>query len=238
MSTTFSLNAGQVLVEAYRKIGALAPPWTPDQNQLTVGLISLNFLLKGWQADGINLWRQTQVSWTIPANIGYAGNPYQPTPVFLNLEDARLVVQPSPNLYERPLGVYSYEDYMLLPNKLSKGSPSVICFDRQATTSNIYIWPLPTNGCQINATVGRTIQDVLTVNDAIDIPIEWTETLIWSLADRLLDDTGLRESDPATAQSVSIHAITFYQKLLNFDRPDFTNLRPYGKTGNSKIWKY
>lgn len=238
MSTNYSLNAGQVIAESLRKIGALQPPWTPTQDQLSVGIINLNFMMKAWQADGINLWRQTQVSWTVPMGIGYASNPYQPTPVFLNLEDARLVVQPAPNLYERPLGVYSYEDYMLLPNKLSKGSPSVICFDRQATVSNIYIWPLPTNGCVINATVGRTINDVLTVNDSLDLPIEWTETVIWCLAERLLDDNGVRESDPATSQSVSIHAATFYQKLLNFDRPDFTNLRPMGKTGNSRIWKY
>ncbi len=238
MSSTYSLNAGQFITEALRKGGMLQPPWTPSDDQLELGLINLNIMLKGFQADGINLWRQTQVSWAIPQGVGYAGNPYQPTPVFLNLEDARLVVQPAPNQYERPLGVYSYEDYMLLPNKLAQGSPSVICFDRQATTSNIYIWPLPINGCTINATVGRTINDALTVGSALDIPIEWSEAVLWCLAERLLDDGGVRESDPATAQSVSTHAAVFYQKLLNFDRPDFTNMRPMGKTGNSRIWKY
>ena len=238
MTTTYSLNAGQVIVQALRKIGSLQPPWTPSQDQYSIGLLNLNFMLKGFQADGVNLWRQTQVTWNIPANVGYAGTPYQPTPLFLTLENARLRVNPAPNLYERPLGIYSYDDYMLLPNKLSRGSPSVICFDRQATTSNIYIWPLPTNGCIISATVARTIEDVLTVNDSLDIPIEWTEGVIWCLADRLLADGGVLDSDPSTSQNVALHAAAFYKKLLNFDRPDFVNMRPYGKTGNSKIWKY
>ena len=213
MSTTYSLNAGQLITQALRKGGQLQPPWTPSEDQLSTGLLNLNFMLKGMQADGVNLWRQTQVTWTIPSGIGYAGNPYQPTPLFLTLEDARSVITPAPNLYERPLGVYSYEDYMLLPNKqqYTTSGPSVICFDRQATTSNIYIWPLATNGCTVNATVARTVNDVLTVNDALDFPIEWTEGMIWCLADRLLDDAGVRENDPATSQSVSVHAATFYQ---------------------------
>ena len=238
MSTTYSLNAGQVITQAFRKIGCLQPPYTPSDDQLSVGILNLNFMLKGFQTDGVNLFRQTQIQMIIPAGVGFAGTPFQLTPLILTLEDARLVVQPQPNLYERPLGIYSYEDYMLLPNKMQKSQPSVICFDRQTTTSNIYIWPLTQNGCTINATVARTINDVLTVNDTLDIPIEWTEGVIWCLADRLMDDAGVRQADPETAQSVSIHAATFYQKLLNFDRPDFVNMRPYGKTGNSRIWRY
>lgn len=238
MSTTTSLNAGQVITESFRKIGALQPPYTPSEDQFTLGLVNLNFLLKGFQLDGMNLFRQTQIQMIIPAGQGQLGNPFQVVPLILTLADGRVVIQPPPNLYERPLGVISYEDYMLLPNKQAPGYPSTITFDRQATTSNIYIWPLPVNGCTINATVARTINDVTAVTDPIDVPIEWTEGVIWCLADRLMDDTGVRGADPATAQSVTIHAETFYQKLLNFDRPDAVYMRPFGKTGNSKIWKY
>jgi hypothetical protein len=238
MSTNYTINAGQFITEAFRKGGMLQPPWTPTADQLSTGLLNLNYMLKGLQTYGPNLWRLTQVSWTIGTGVGYAGNPYQVTPLILTLADARLVVNPSPNLYERPLSIYSYEDYMLLPNKMSLGTPSVIAFDRQATVSNFYIWPLPTNGCVINATVARTINDVLTVNDDLDIPVEWTEGLIWMLADRLLDDGGVRESDPATSQSVTLHAAAFAKQLLDFDRPDAIYLRPMGKTGAAKIWKY
>lgn len=240
MTSTYSLNAGQIIVQSYRKIGALASPWVLSPDQIDIGLVNLNIMLKGLQIDGMNLFRQTQITMAIPSGQGFAGTPYQVTPLILNLADGRLIIQPAPNLYERPLGVYSYEDYMLLPNKMQANTsgPSIIAFDRQTTVSNIYIWPLATNGCTVNATVARTINDVNTVNDPIDVPIEWSEGIVWMLADRLLDDTGIRDSAPTTSQSITAHATAFYQKLLNFDRPDFTNIRPMGKTGNSRIWRY
>lgn len=238
MSTTFSLTAGQLIVRAYRKIGNLQPPWTPDDDQLNSGLIALDFMLKGLQSNGTNLWRQTQVSWAIPAGQGTLGNPYEVTPIFLSLENARLVVQPAPNLYERPLGIYTYEQYMNLPNKLSKGSPSVIMFDRQSLTSNIYIFPLPINGCTVNASVARTINDVTMVSDPIDCPVEWTEGLIYMLADRLMDDGGVRAADPETAQSITAHAQAFGAKLLDFDRSDSVFIQPWGSTWNRRLRRY
>ncbi len=240
MSTTYTLNAGQIVTESFRKIGNLEPPWTPTADQYSIGLLNLNFMLKAIQTNGPNLFRLTQIQMIIPAGIGYAGNPFQVTPLFLTLADARSVITPAPNLYERPLGVYSYEDYMLLPNKMqtTTSGPSVICFDRQVNASNIYIWPLAASGCVVNATVARTINDILTVNDPIDLPVEWTQGIIWMLADLLIADAGVFASDPGTAQLITSNAGVFYKMLLDFDRPDATFIRPYGKTGNSKIWKY
>ena len=235
MSTTFSLNAGQLITRAYRKIGNLQPPWTPDADQLNSGLIALDFMLKGMQAKGTNLWRQTQTSWAIPAGQGTLGNPFVVTPIFLSLENARLVVQPAPNLYERPLGKYSYEQYMNLPNKLAKGPPSIVMFDRQALSSNIYIWPLPPLGCTVNASVARTIDDTVLASDAIDVPVEWTEGMLYSLADRLMEDGGVAAADPATAERITQRATAFASMLLDFDRPDSVIIQPWGATWNRKL---
>lgn len=239
MTITWSLNAGQLITRAYRILGNLTPPYVPTDDQLTQGLIALNGMLKGWQADGINLYRQEQVSWSVPAGVGYAGTPYQPTPRIMGLEEARWVVQPAPNLYERQMGIYSYIDYMQLPNKLSNtpSGPSVICFDKQDTVSNIYVWPLPTNGGTINATIGRVVNDVNTVDDTLDFPDEWTEGAVYNLADRLMDDTAMSNSDPQTAQRIALHAAAFYQKLLSFDRPTSVFMRPWGKRGRGKFWR-
>lgn len=219
-------------------IGNLTPPWTPSDDQMTQGLIVLNIMLKGWQADGLNLFRQEQVTLTVTANQGQPSNPYSITPLILDLTEARLVIQPSPNLYERPLGIYSYIDYMNLPNKQAANTagPSIIMFDRQTNASNVYIWPLATNGCTINATVARTISDVNAPEDALDLPAEWTECVVYNLADRLMEDGGVRAADPATAQSITQHAIAFYTKLLNFDRPDSVFMRPWGRKGSGRFW--
>ena len=82
---------------------------------------------------------------------------------------------PAPNLYERPLGYYTYEDYMMYPNKRQKtnSGPSIWCFDKQVTQSNLYLWPLPANGGDLNATVARYANEVFTQTDPIDFPPEW-----------------------------------------------------------------
>lgn len=239
MSTTFSLDAGQMVTRAYRILGNLTPPWTPNSDQMTQGIITINAMLKGMQADGVNLYRQTQLALTIPANIGYAGNPFQITPLIMGFEEGRWVITPSPNLYERPLAIYSYVDYMTLPNKLSQAAsgPSIVTFDKQVNASNLYIWPLPTSGGTLNCTVARTTNDVNVPSDAVDCPDEWTETMIYNLADRLMDDSAMSAADPSTAQRISLHAAALYQKLLDFDRPTSVFVRPWGKRGTGKIWR-
>ena len=234
---SWALNAGQLITQAYRKIGNLTPPWVPSEDQMSQGIIALNAMLKGWMVDGISLYRQEQITLTVPAGVGYAGNPYDISPIILGLEEARLVIQPAPNLYERELGIYAYGDYMQLPNKLSQGLPSIICFDKQATTSGIYLWPLPTLGCTINATIGKMVNDVVLPSDAVDFPVEWTEGAIFNLADRIMDDNGVAAADPVTAQRITDHAVLFYRKLLDFDRPASTFFRPFGRAGSGRFWR-
>jgi len=239
MTTTWHLNAGQVITRAFRILGNLSPPWTPTDDQMTQGLIALNALLKGNQFDGANLYRQTQLALTIPAGVGYAGNPFQITPLIMGFEEGRWVVTPAPNLFERPLGVFSYIDYMNLPNKLAQSSsgPSVVCFDKQVSSSNLYIWPLPTSGGQLNCTAVRTVNDVNAPSDPIDVPTEWTEDIIYLTADRLMDDQGVAAADPQTAARIQAHAAGFYAKGLNFDRPTSVFVRPYGKAGTGRAWR-
>jgi hypothetical protein len=185
MSTTFILTTGQMVTRAFRLLGQLTPPWTPSDDQMAEGIIALNLMLKGMQADGINLYRQTQLSLTVAAGAGLPsiiGTPISISPLIMGLEDARLVVQPSPNLFERPLAIYSYGDYMNLPNKQASNTsgPSVVCFDKQVGQSYLYIWPLATNGCTINCSVARTVNDSLLSSDPVDAPPEWMEGLTYS----------------------------------------------------------
>ncbi len=209
---------------------------------MTQGLIALNAMLKGFQADGINLFRQTQLEITVGAMQGLPstiGTPITISPLVLGIEECRVVIQPSPNLYERPLAIYSYIDYMNLPNKQSNTSsgPSVITFDKQVNQSLFYIWPLATNGCVLHGTFARTVNDVTQASDPVDYPDEWTEGGIYSLADRLMDDSGMAAADPATAARIQQHAAIFYQKLLNFDRPSSVFVRPWGSRGSGKFWR-
>jgi hypothetical protein len=220
-------------------LGILPASGVPTDDQFEQFLVVYNSMALGMQADGPNLYRLTQLSLTVPANVGYAGNPFVMPNIILGLLDGRWVVTPAPNLYERPLGPYSYEDYMRLPNKLAPSSsgPSIIVLDKQVTASWLYFWPLPTFGGTCNVTVARQVNSIAQPTDPLDFPPEWWDSLSYVMADRLAQDEGIAEASPATMQQISQKAAEFLAKLENFDRPTSVMLRPYGRAGTGKIWR-
>ena len=105
-------------VRAYRRLGILPSGGSPTDDQMTQAISCYNAMALGMQADGPSLFRLTQVSWTIPAGVGYAGNPFVTPYIIMGIMNPRVVVTPAPNLFERLLGIMVYDDYMSYPNKL------------------------------------------------------------------------------------------------------------------------
>lgn len=232
---TFVMTMQQAASRAYRLLGFLEPPWVPDDDQMTQAILAANMLQYAWQSDGINLWRQEQRTISVTAG----ARSVEITPYVLGIEQASWVVTPSPNLYKRPMGYYSYVDYFNLPNPEAQSSsgPSIYMFDKQDTTSTLWLWPVPTNGGTIIASVGRSVDDIALESDELDMPSEWYEAFVYNLADRLMDDQAMANADPQTAQRISAHAMVLYQKVLNFDRPSSIFIRPWGRAGESRIWR-
>lgn len=55
-STNYSIDRDSLITHAYRILGAIRSGGAPTANELTDGAISLNIMLKAWQADGLQLW--------------------------------------------------------------------------------------------------------------------------------------------------------------------------------------
>lgn len=238
MTNTFILTALGLSQRAYRRLGILPAGGVPTDDQFTQFVTVFNSAALAFQASGPNLYRLTQLSLTIPAAVGYSGNPFVMPNIVLGLLNARWVVAPAPNLFERPLAIYTYDDYMNLPNKLSQSqSPSLVTIDKQVTATWLYFWPLPTYGGTCNVTVARQPNSISQPTDTLDFPPEWWEDLAYVMADRLMDDEGVAAADPATAQRISQRASEFLDKLENFDRPTSVMIRPYGKAGTGRMWR-
>jgi hypothetical protein len=237
-TTSFEPTFLALLTRAYRLIfGESATSFggglTPDQT--TQGLFAANLMLKGWQADGVNLFRRTQASYSIPPLGGTPMQPFALNPNVISVMEARCVVTPAPNLYERPMGEFSYVKYMQLPNKYNPilTGPSVWMYDRQQAGSFLYVYPPPANGCTINASVGRIAADIDSLQSNVDLPQEWLETFVYNLADTLLDDDATADAAGAaqTAERITKRAMVLKEKLLNFDRPPTVGMQSYGNAG-------
>ena len=237
MSVSWSLTAGQAVSRAFRMLGLLTPPWVPSDDQMTQGLLQLNALLKALGAgDAINVFRRTPIS--LPVASG--SNTVPIDPYVVGLIEARWVVTPGgPQEYERPMGEFTWSQYWMLPNKnaATTAGPSVVMFDRQQDATQFYIWPPYLGSGTINATVGRTANDINLPSDPIDLPSEWILGFVYGLANALMDDQGVAAADQATAQRIAGLAAQWHKKIADFDRPTSIFIKPFGRKGAGRFWR-
>lgn len=198
-----------------------------DAESYADALQQLQWMLKSMQADGVNLWRIEDISVTWPANQRYQtfGTDIITPSNVINIQDARVVIS---STFERSLGRYEYGDYEVLPNKAAGWSPVVYWFDKRTDGARLYLWMVPTAVTTINLTIARVIEDVTDINQTVDLPQEWSEAIVYNLADRLLDPFSVSESQPHVAQRVTARAAQLYQKLLDMDRPASVFMKPWG----------
>lgn len=232
-TTTWSLNAQEVIYQAYRKLGFISSGNAMTPDQLNQGIINLNLLLKDWEMLGMNLWRQVTITVNVSAGAGVQGNPIQVQPIVTNMTAAYWQITPPPQLYTRPMNILAYDEYWQLPNKqLATSQPSNIMFDRNNTLadnpeySNFYLYPTLSAPGVLYITVQRSVLDVLAGNYILDIPIWAQQALVWNLAAMLANDEGAAEMSPATVQTITAMAQAEMQKMLDFDRPAFVDIRP------------
>lgn len=190
------------------------------EDGLTITTV-LNYMLKSWQADGCNLWRLSDEEVTFPADT----RTVTLDPRVLDVMEARYV---GGQTYQRSLARYEWGDYRSLPNKDASGTPTSYTLNKQRTYIDLTIWPVPTVETVIVYSGARVIQDVNDLNDEVDVPQEWIETVITVLAERMIPYFNIDSLSPPVAARVTARAKFLYDKLLDFDRPASAFMKPWG----------
>jgi hypothetical protein len=89
-------------------------------------------------------------------------------------------------------------EYQTLPNKSATGSVTGYFYDRRGganSTGLFYTWPTTENADgAVKLTVARPIEDFTAAGNDADLPMEWTEAVIWNLAERLAIEYDVPES--------------------------------------------
>lgn len=204
-----TMTARQVCQAAFRKLSVYGPNETMTADDASVALSDLNWMLKSWQSEGANLWRETDL--TFPTVIGQATYALTPTPN--DILEARITESNNPQ-YQRPLQRWGRGEYANIPNKTSPGSPTAYEVNRQRDTVSITLWPVPSQVWNVVYTADRTIEDVTDLEETIDVPQMWLECVVYNLAVRLYPSYGGNRIDDVRA-----HAVLLYNKMLDFDRP-------------------
>ena len=95
-----------------------------------------------------------------------------------------------------PIIAFSREEYFSTPNKLNQSLTTQVYYDPQIPLGFLYLWPAPVD---INSTVRFTaalpVEDFDAAPNDPDFPQEWTNALIWGLADEISVDFGVPMDD-------------------------------------------
>lgn len=209
-SINYSLNARELVTFALRKTRIIADIETPSAEQMRDGIEDLNLMLKGWQKDGPNLWRQTFGSATLVTSTAS----YTLSPRPRRVIEARYRDTSGRDL---PMTQLNRQQYVDLPLKTSTGVPTQYYVDYQRDSVVMYVWPVPASATTetVQYTFQRYAEDIDDAANDIDIPPEWFETVGYALADRILDSYGL-DDKKITARAQSLIAAA-----KDDDREDF-----------------
>lgn len=194
-TAAFALNRDQLIKAALRKMSAFEAGETPDAESVNDASDTLNAMVKHWQATGIHIWRMAEG--TIPLIAGQASYTLGTDPADKPL---KIISARSHNIasgIDLPLEEMDRVEYQEMPNKAAEGAVNSFFYDRRAGTTStgiIYFWQTPSTADEeVHYTYARPIEDFNAAGDDADFPQEWTQTVIWNLADQLADDYDVPE---------------------------------------------
>lgn len=225
MSTSGQIG-GKLIVKDYittamELLGVLAPGNEPEADEYDSGIRYLNNMLKAWQSDGCNLWRDEVVEIVWPA----ATAECDLSPTVIDVISARYVQSTT---FERWLARWERGDYDVLPNKISAGTPTIFVFVKTTSNPKMILWPVPPAEVTIKANIARVTEDVTAVDQEVDIPQEWAECVYYNLAVKMAGTMATGRVDPRREGQLRNDAAEMYARMASFDRPGSYTFEPWG----------
>jgi hypothetical protein len=225
-TVAFNPTITQVVYGALRMVGAYASTDMPRAEQVVDAKEALDMMLKAWQMDGA-LWLKDDLYVTlVAAQSTYTIGPGSADTVTTDAAGAvpysqrpTRIYQPrrrnKATGYEVSLGdAMSRQEYASVTSKAAQGSPTQVYFLPELAVATLAVWPVPADATeQIVFTIDRIIEDVGDGDNTFDIPPEWSETVKWNLAFRLLP-----EYPGGDSARIEKYAMAMKEKMDGFQR--------------------
>ncbi len=216
--TTALDTVNDIVTDALRELQVVGKG-APSNADAQFALRRLNWMLKGWQNDGVNLWRQEDIDldWTGGMAEGDV------SPAINDILSLRYVTT-----FERELTRWELAQYGQVANKDTVGAPTIYCCTSGLNGLRLRIWPVPADDFTFRASINRRIEDVTDLSETLDVPQQYTETVMMNLAAVLAAPFG-KANDPNALVTIR-RAAQLYGQMRAADRPAsyvFRNQRAY-----------
>jgi len=186
----------EIVTAALRKAGWLGIADTADAENADYAMSEMNYMLKGWQTMGYNLWTKTSGSLTLTTATSYTLSPVRP----LKILSARYK---NTDGTETGMLELMRDEYDNLPDKTTTGTPTQFYYDKQREAAVLYVWPALSSATteSIEYTYERELEDIAAMGDTVDVPGEWWDAVIYGLAVRLSESTPTIPVAPSLQQT-------------------------------------
>lgn len=176
-------TASDIINGALKDVGALAAGETAEPEDTSDALELLNQMLGQWQATGLNVYAQKDVSFAATGatsyTIGTGGviDTTRPTEVISafwrsNGQDYDLTV------------INAFQDYQRIGSKSFAGVPGAIYYQAAYPLGKVYVYPIPASG-EVHLTVQESLQTFASAAETVTLPPEYMLALRYSLAEML-----------------------------------------------------
>jgi len=122
-----------------------------------------------------------------------------------------------------PIQMWARLDYQAQPNKMTPGTTTAFFFDPQTgqgayqgATAQMNAWPNPQNNTfGMRFTAQRALQDIGTLANVPDFPVEWNAAIKWNLAMELGPEFGTPSEQMAIIEK---QAMKWFSLMQSWDR--------------------
>lgn len=175
--------------KAMQKIGVLTKSETPDADEASDGLDSLNTLLESWSNESLlayvrlnetfNLSGGT-ASYTIGSGATFnTSRPLQVVSGFVTVGST-----------DYPLTKIKDTEYDAIPDKSTSGIPDRFFYDYNSPTGTITLYPTPSSAYTITLRMEKSLTSISTLDTSITFPPGWERALIYNLAVEIAPEYG------------------------------------------------
>lgn len=199
-------TAGDLITLALRTAGVNGVGQTPSAEDANDALVILSAMVAGWQRKRWLVWSlvDTALVSTGAASytVGPAGDFAMARPDKLQAAYARLL-STAPNYVDFGLGIIAArEDWSQIGLKALTTFPSAAFYDSAWPAGVLHVWPIPAAALyEIHIVTKAPLPVFANLTDPLNIPPEYTEALVYSLAVRLAMNYGL-QPQPAHIQAM------------------------------------
>jgi hypothetical protein len=191
---TWTRTREQVRDAALRKIGVLGEGQTAGANASAVAFEALDARLKELHKLGVLWWNVSGAQTTLSLAAGTATVSLSAVTDFLFPVSLMFVSGTD----QQPIDIIGHREYQAIPNKTQQGEPEQAYF----AGGSVYFWPVPSTNGSAKLTYQAIAEDSAS-NTRPDVPVEMLRSLSIVLAHDVMDDFGIADIRPATAQRIA-----------------------------------